>query len=427
MSGPRHGLRRRLVGAFALFALVTALCFSLFCVLFAYTIEDRFFEQMLEQESAHQRAAWQAGRPGARPLRDYVSVHQDRGTFPADLAMAASGARPAGEFSGSGGRHYHVVQLARDGAQPLLLVAEVSKELVVRPRLPFILRFLGLSTLAILAITLGAGYWLARRATDPLTRLTALVSDARPGSLPHGFGSSFPDNEIGVLARTLEEALERIAGFIEREQHFTRDASHELRTPLAIIDGAAALLAQQPMASQATAQLQRIRSACGQMGHTVDALLALAREELRSDDAQAVAVLPLVESAIVQFAHLLDGKQVDVIVDLPATMQVRAHPGALAILLGNLIGNAFAHTRQGAVCIRADGKDLVIDDSGPGVAPELRQRLFQAGAKGQDSGGHGLGLSIASRLAARLGMDLDIGEAAGGGTRARLRWPAAGA
>ncbi len=424
MSAARHGLQRRLVAAFALFALVTALCFSLFSILFVYTTEDRFFEQMLAQEAARQTTEWRTTGSLTAPMRDYVSVHRARATFPPDLANAMPAAAQGGEFAGTQGRHYHVAGISL-GTGAAFLVAEVSKDLVVRPRLPFILGFFGLSTLAILAITLALGYWLARRAAEPLTRLTGLVSGAVPGRLPQDFAAGFPDNEIGELARTLEQALERIAGFIEREQHFTRDASHELRTPLSVIDGAAALLARHPMPPQAAAQLQRIRSACAQMGHTVDALLALAREELRRDDGGEVALLPLVESTVVQFAHLLDGKQVEVLVELPPAMRVRAHPAALAILLANLVGNAFAHTRQGRVRIAAEGTGLVIEDSGPGVAPEVRQRMFEAGAKGEGSSGFGLGLSIASRLAARLGIGLAIGDAPGGGTRAVLRWPSA--
>ena len=275
-----HSLQRRMVAAFALFALVTALCFSAFSVLFVYVVEDSFFHNILAEEAAHQQKAWRAYGNTAAPLRPFVSVHRSVSTFPADLARKRAGGARGAEFAGEQGRHYHLRPVNLDGAATAYLVAEVSGELVVRPRMPFIMTFLGLSTLAILAITLGIGYWLARRATAPLARLTALVSDALPGQLPQHFAHQFPDNEIGVLAHQLDGAMARIAGLIEREQHFTRDASHELRTPLSIIDGAAQLLAQQAMPPQAAAQVQRIRSAATDMTQTVETLLALAREEL---------------------------------------------------------------------------------------------------------------------------------------------------
>ncbi len=416
MSGG-HSLRRRMVAAFALCALAAALCFSLFCVMFVYVVEDSFFDQMLEQEAAHQRAA---GRPVA-PLRPFVSVHRDASTFPADLSRAMAGKRGR-EFAGDQGRHYHLREVDA-GGERLKLVAEVSGELVVRPKLPFIAGFLGLSALAILVITLGVGYWLAWRATAPLTRLTGLVSGALPEQLPQHFAHQFPDNEIGALARTLELAMARIAGFIEREQHFTRDASHELRTPLSVIDGAAQLLARQPMPARAAAQVQRIRGACLQMTQTVDTLLALAREERDPAPPGPVALLPIVEKAIVVFAHLLDGKAVEVQVDIGPADKVDAREAVLAILLGNLISNAFAHTVAGHIRISLAGNSVLVEDSGPGIDAALKARVYQSGVKGEHSGGHGLGLSIVSRLAARCGIALSIDDRAEGGSRACLRFP----
>ena len=430
----KFSLRGRMVAAFALFALATALCFSVFSVLFVYSVEDDFFDKMLEQEVAHQQRSWSASGRLATPLRDNVSLHRGLGTFPADLARQLEGDAQSdkvfGEFFGEEGRHYHVRRLGL-GAEPAWLVAEVSRDLVVRPRMPFILGFLGVATLAILTITLGIGYWLARRATAPLTRLALLVSQAEPGQLPQRFAQDFPDNEIGALARKLDEAMARIAAFIEREQHFTRDASHELRTPLAVIEGAAQLLAQQPLPAQAAGQLQRLRGAAAQMAQTVATLLSLAREELDAASANAVAepvaaepvaLLPLVEDAVVQFAHLLDGKAVGVSVEVEEGTVIVSHRAALTILLSNLVSNAFGHTQQGDIRIYTEGASLVVADSGPGIAPELRARLFEPGAKGEASAGYGLGLSIARRLGERVGIGIEIDSPPGGGTRARLSW-----
>lgn len=422
MSGG-HSLRRRMAAAFGLFALVTALCFSAFCLVFVYVVEDSFFNNMLKQEALHQRASWQASGTPATPLRPFVSVHRSMASYPPDLARAVARRARGGEFAGDQGRHYHVRVLDMGAGAQLHLVAEVSRDLVVRPSLPFIGTILALSILAILAVTLGVGYWLAVRATAPLSRLTGLVSGALPAQLPQDFAHRFPDNEIGALARTLEQAMARIAGFIEREQHFTRDASHELRTPLAVIDGASQLLARQALPAQAGAQVQRIRSACVHMAHTVDTLLTLAREELNPAPAQPVALLPLVEKAVVGFAHLLDGKAVDVKVDIAAVDKVNAHEAVLAILLGNLISNAFAHTVEGEVRIGFDGRKVTVADSGPGIAPALKERVYQSGVKGEESAGFGLGLSIASRLAARCGIVLALIDGAGGGTRASLEFP----
>lgn len=410
MSARPYSLRRRIVGAFAVFALATALCFSAFSLVFVYTVEDSFFDNMLRQEAGHQLRG--GGQP-VKPLRDFVSVHRDQSTFPADLARQFDGGR---EYFGDAGRHYHV---APPGAAPYYIVAEVSRELVVRPRLPFLAGVLGALALAMVALTAGFGYWLARRATAPLDRLAALVVRAEPGQLPRGFARGFPDNEIGALAKGLEQAMDRIADFIEREQHFTRDASHELRTPLAVVGGAARLLASQPLAPQQAAQVQRIAAASEAMAQSVDTLLALAREDLgQSPSAEPVLLLPLVESVVVHHAHLLDGKAVEVVVDVDAKDCAVCRRAALSILLSNLVSNAFGHTMSGQVRIGMEQGCLVVTDTGPGIAPGLHR----AGAKGEASEGLGLGLSIVHRLAARSGIGLEIGSAAGAGTRAVLRF-----
>lgn len=412
MSATPHSLRRRIVGAFTVFALATALCFSAFSLVFVYTVEDSFFDNMLRQETEHQLRG--GGRP-VNPMRDFVSIHRDKSTFPPDLARQFERGRR--EYFGDAGRHYHVVQA---GAAPHYIVAEVSRELVVRPRLPFLTSVLGVLALAMVALTAGFGYWLARRATAPLDRLAALVAQAEPGQLPRGFAREFPDNEIGALARGLEQAMDRIGDFIDREQHFTRDASHELRTPLAVVGGAARLLASQPLAPQQAAQVQRIVAASEAMAQSVDTLLALAREDLgQTPSAEPVLLLPLVESVVVQHAHLLDGKAVEVVVDVDAKDCLVCRRAALAILLSNLVSNAFSHTVAGQVRISMERGCVVVTDSGPGIAPGL----YLAGAKGAASKGLGLGLSIVHRLAARNGIGLEIDSAAGAGTRAMLRFP----
>ena len=410
MNASPHSLRRRIVAAFIVFALATALCFSAFSLVFVYTVEDSFFENMLRQETEHQA---NAGAP-VKPLRDFVSIHRDQGTFPADLARQFDPKRR--EYYGDAGRHYHVVP---PGAVPYFIVAEVSRELVVRQRLPFLGGVLGALALLMVTLTAGFGYWLARRATAPLDRLANLVSNAKPGQLPRGFAGEFPDNEIGALAKGLDQAMDRIADFIEREQHFTRDASHELRTPLAVVGGAARLLASQPLPPQQAAQVQRIVAASEAMGQTVDTLLALAREDLgQTPSAEPVLLLPLVESIVVQHAHLLDGKAVEVVVDVGAKDRVVCRRAALGIVLSNLVSNAFGHTMKGQVRISMEQGGVVVTDSGPGIAPGL----YRTGAKGQASDGLGLGLSIIHRLAERSVISLDIVSAAGSGTRATLRF-----
>lgn len=417
MSARYHGLRRRMVAAFAGFSLLTALCFSVFCLVFVYTVEDHFLGRMLAEEAAYQRRAWAEGRRLAPPLRATTTLHHDASTFPPDLLR--QGPPRSGEFFGDQGRHYHVLALALPGdARQRYLVAETSGDLAVRPRVRYFVTVLAVLAVAVLSITLAVGYWLARRATAPLGRLTDAVAKVGHGKLPQGLASGLPDNEIGLLATTIEQAMARIAAFLEREQHFTRDASHELRTPLAVIEGAAFLLAQQPLPEQSAEQVERIRQAARHMEQTLRTLLALAREEGGDTwPASAFKVLPMVEDTVVRHACLAKG-EVDVELDQHA--QAVCYPEAFAILLDNLIKNAFQHGAGGPVRIYADDGWLVIEDSGPGIDPALRPRLGQPGAKRAGSAGFGLGLSITRRVAERAGITIQIDNGVQGGVRAAL-------
>lgn len=418
MSASRPQLRRKLVTAFVLVALLAALCFSLFCLLFVYTVEDRFFDRMLEREVAHQQRGMQVAGRWAAPLNDTVSLYTAVAAFPPDLARQPAVAR-GGEFYGEQGRHYHVRRLSQAGREAWL-VAEVGGELVVRPQLPFMLAVLGGGALLIMAVTAGAGWWLARRMTAPLQRLSQLAQAAQPDQLPQGFAQAFPADETGALAAALEQSWARTAAFIEREQHFTRDASHELRTPLAVLDGAGYLLAQQTLPAPAMEQVQRIRAACAQMGQSVRTLLALAREGVGDWEAQPVPLLPLVEQAVIRHAHLLDSAAFAVQVSVPSGARGHCHGPSLEILLDNLVANAACHAGGGILHIYIEAGWLVVRDDGPGLDAQVAARLGQAGARREGSPGHGLGLSIAHRLGARAGIGLQISNVAGGGVRAAL-------
>jgi len=423
MAATRPQLRRKLVAAFVLVALLAAVCFSLFCLLFVYTVEDRFFDRMLEREVAHQQRSMQAAGRWAAPLNSGVSLYIEAAAFPPDLARQPQAQR-GGEFYGEQGRHYHVRRLGLAG-QDAWLVAEVSGELVVRPRLPFILAVLGGGALLIMAITAGAGWWLARRVTAPLQQLAQLAQAAQPGRLPQGFAQTFPADETGALAAALEQSWARTAAFIEREQHFTRDASHELRTPLAVAEGAGYLLAQQALPAPAMEQVQRIRAACAQMGQSVRTLLALAREGQGDWGPQAVPLLPLVEQAVIRHAHLLDSAALEVQVSVPPAALGHCHAPSLEILLDNLVANAASHAGGGTLHIYIEEGWLVVRDEGPGLDGQVAGKLGQAGARREGSPGHGLGLSIAHRLGVRAGIAVRIANAEGGGVRAALHVNAA--
>ncbi|MDQ3618277.1 MAG: HAMP domain-containing histidine kinase [Pseudomonadota bacterium] len=411
MTRPRRRLRHRLMLAFAGFTLAVTALFGLYAVAFVYSVEDEFFEAMLQQEAAAQLAQharhgrWDAPRSG------FMSIHADTGSMPDDLRAQHRAEPWRVEFPGNAGRHYHLLPLdPQPPAARAYLVAEVSEQLVVRPIRDDIFALLAWSALGVIALALLLGYWLARRTAAPLADLAARVGEMQPGRLPDGLAERYPDDEIGVLARGLQALIDRVRTFIAREQEFTRDASHELRTPLTVIRSAAERLASEPaLSSEAGRQIDHVRESVRQLEQTVTLLLSLARED-RPDviGSGPTALLPAIERVVVEQAPLLDDKPVTVEVAVPRDAVITLPAGVLHILLSNLIGNAFAHTRQGRIAIDLHADRLRIINSGGGLADPVRDEAFQAFNKGPNSTGSGLGLAIVQRLCDRYGLELRI-------------------
>lgn len=402
-----HRLRNRLMLAFAVFALAVASLFGLYVAVFVYSVEDRFFDAMLEQEAHQQLDQRAAGGIWSAPRNAFMTVHESSATFPADLKTAFDAEPWRHEFAGTQGRHYHLRALQPVGAgTPGWLVAEVSEQLVVRPMRGQILGLLAWSGLAVVVVAVLAGAWLARRTTRPLSKLAALVDGMAPDRLPVGFAAEFPDDEIGVLARGLDNLTGRVRAFVAREHAFTRDASHELRTPLAVIRSATEQLANEPELSVAgRLQLAHVQHSARQLEQTVITLLTLAREESLEQDALPLAVLPVLEQVVVEQAALLDGKPVQVRVEVPRNVRLTVPGPVLHMLLANLVGNAFAHTRAGEVHIDVAAGRLRIRNTAPAGDPDTIVRPF---AKGEGSAGFGLGLAIVYRLCDRFAIDLRI-------------------
>jgi len=418
------GLQRRIVVTLLAYGLMVCALFGGVSFLFAYVVEDAFFARMLEEEVAHQQAALRTtGRP-APPLRDFVAIHLSPATLP-DAVRAGLEAEPmAEEIAGPGGLHYHVRRFVPpDSSRTAHVVGEMSRYLVVRPLAGEILAMLGLLSITLVGVAAGLAVWLGRRAAAPLARLAAQVAAGGTDALPRGLADGVPaDDEVGVLARALDDAMTRIAALIDREKAFTRDASHELRTPLALIRANADLLADRPdLPAAAAAPLRRIRQAGLDMEHTVDLLLTLAREADYRVPAAPVRLRRLVEQAVIDLPAPMQDRTMDLEIAVPDMCEVAVPVPVMALVLANLLGNALRHGRTGTVRISWEAPWLVVADNGPGLPDGVASRLFEPGAKGPESAGQGLGLSIVKRLCDRHGLDLDITNGPAGGVRARVR------
>ena len=223
-----------------------------------------------------------------------------------------------------------------------------------------------------------------------------------------------------AYSKALREAKEEAERANRAKDRFLAVLSHELRTPLTVIRTATERLGMEPGLSDAARRhVDHIAQSSLHLEQTVALLLSLAREQTSTEAALSVPVLPLLERVIVEQSPLLEHKPVEVQVDVATDVVATLPATVLNILLSNLVGNAFAHTRGGRIVIDMEGRTLRIANPGHGV----REEDFAPFAKGADSNGFGLGLSIVRRLCERHGIALRI-DGVSGQTVARLTLPA---
>nr|WP_275442858.1 HAMP domain-containing sensor histidine kinase [Pseudoalteromonas sp. OOF1S-7] len=383
--------------------------FSAASFLFAYSIEDRFFIALLNDE-ARTIATQLEGGQEVRPRLAFIQYYPELTDLPQVVQEMLAQEPNRIEFSGEGEAHYHLKKLPSG-----YLVAEVSEQLVVRKIKGGMLKFILVLSGGVLGVALVLAFvslMMAKRLVKPLDTLVKIVEDAPVERLPQNFSGQFVNDEIGAFAKTLEQALARIRRFISREQAFTRDVSHELRTPVAVTQSSLTLLKQTPLNDKQTELVGRIADAQHQITQSLEVLLALAREETLTT--AQTRVLPVVEQVILNQAEKIAGKDIEVEVEVSSQLTLPIAPSALQLLLSNLVGNAFTHIHCGVVTISASTHGITVLDTGHGIAPQQLKTLFEPGVKGPQSKGMGMGLSMVKRLCEKLDIELSVSSSEAG-------------
>ncbi|MBL4941408.1 MAG: HAMP domain-containing histidine kinase [Colwellia sp.] len=391
-----HSLSKRIVSQFCLFTLFISMVWGMFSFILMYNIEDEFIEREVRVEAQYLQQAYDQNNRWPTPRVSYMQLYFSKNTLPEDIKQRYIAEPKRKEFSGDNGRHYHLLALPK--TENTYLVAEVSEMLLVRPITEGLLKFMLISALILVLFAFIIAWQLGRKTARPLKQLADLVNGVAPENIPDKFAQQFPNNEIGILAQTLESAMTRINQSLLREKCFTRDVSHELRTPVAIIKNAVEVYRNQHSADGNNPIINRISQASTQMEQTVTTLLTLAREEHTEADKKHIKILPLIEQSIIDQNHLINNKPIQVTVNDNCDVEIYAQSGMLTVLLDNLIGNAFQYTQAGRVTIEIRNKTLIIADTGPGIEPSISDKITEPAVKGSQSTGYGFGLSIVKRL-----------------------------
>jgi len=265
------------------------------------------------------------------------------------------------------------------------------------------------------------GWWSASRVMAPVSELARRLRRSGNSSDPEALAPHFAGDEVGELARALDDYSERLTDVVQRDREFNADVSHELRTPLAVIRGAVELLLSRPELDDRTrSRLQRIQRAEQQCTDLISALLLLSRNERAVGECD---VARLAQQLLDSHRAQLGGKALDLRMEGESRLLVDAPESAVSVALGNLIGNAVKYTQSGEVIVRLHADAVDVIDSGPGLSAEDAARLFERGYRGTHAGhsqGGGIGLSIVRRLCALYGWDVQVRPGEQRGVVARL-------
>ncbi|MEV6104115.1 ATP-binding protein [Streptomyces sp. NPDC051940] len=276
-----------------------------------------------------------------------------------------------------------------------------------------------------LAAILGA-LLLSRAVLRPIRAMTAAAGSLGEGDLTQRVPVSGRD-EIAELGR----AFNRMAGSIqsgeERQRRLTGDIAHELRTPLANLRGYLEAL-RDGVVEPTPELLDSLHEEALLQQRIVDDLqdLALAEAGALTYHRAETELGELLEGCRAAYAAQAAARGVTLTTDTPGKARVYADAGRLRQAVGNLVGNALRHTPPGGTVTlglvpRGELAAVRVEDTGEGIPPENLPHLFDRfwradAARGRDTGGSGLGLSIARQIVADHRGSIDVESTVGKGT-----------
>jgi two-component system OmpR family sensor kinase len=262
-------------------------------------------------------------------------------------------------------------------------------------------------------------WWVVSGSLEPVARVRAQVAARQADDLSPVSETGLPD-EVRPLVHELNLLFGRVKTAFEAQQHFVADAAHELRTPLAALKLQALSLerAENPEARQVA--VARLTAGIERSTRLVEQLLILARQEASAANgvkAEHVALAELARRTVGDLVGLARAKGVDLGLHRADEICVSGQGEALMILMRNLVDNAIKYTPAGGrvdleVRAAAGAAAIVVEDSGPGIAAEERERVVDRFYRiaGSETSGSGLGLAIIKAIAERHGATLTLGQ-----------------
>lgn len=306
-------------------------------------------------------------------------------------------------------------------AQPLDLRRDLAAAAALRSLTP-LLAFAPLMALLI--------WWLVKSSLMPLQQLANEVARRDARTLKEVRISGVP-SEIAPLITALNSLLARLKRAFSGQRAFVADAAHELRSPLTALKLQLQLLGRAKDETERSQALKNLNEGVDRAAHLIEQLLADARTDPNDT---SIALNPanlaeLVRRAISEMYPLAQDRHINIELEAPEQCMISGHEESLRVLVRNLLDNAIRYTpEQGRVSVTVasgdSGAELSIEDSGPGIAAEDRDRVFNRFYRKDLNGqtGSGLGLAIVKNIIEQHGARIELGTSRFGGLAVIVRF-----
>lgn len=361
-------------------------------------------------------AATVAEQPGTNTIRSALLlgfVGRDNPALPPEFARL-----PLGDYHAVhvGSKAYQVYVGEEEGRRIYVAYDITEWEALEQPVIYVLIGGVALSSL----LAVWIGFRASAQVIAPVTRLAQRLKSLDPRRRKVRIAPDFAGAEVSTIAEAFDRYMERLDGFVEREQLFTSAAAHELRTPLAVIQGSIEVLLEQPgLPPRAERAARRIERAQREMREFSEALLFLSRET-RADDANGTGseLGRIVRDLTTDYRTLINADCVQLDYRAANELTLDVPPALPAMVVANLLRNAVEHTPEGRILVEIEGRRLRVTDTGCGIAREALESVFDRGFSTKRGGG--MGLHLAKRICERFGWELRIDSAPGQGTVAEI-------
>jgi heavy metal sensor kinase len=290
----------------------------------------------------------------------------------------------------------------------------------------------------LLALAGGGGYWMSGRALQPVDEIAMTVERINSENLGERLQLRDTGDELDRLSGLINQMLARLESAFKRVTQFTADASHELRTPLAIIRTTGEVMQTSAGGPEEhRAEWVQVVGQAGRMSNLIDDLLLLARTDASHSGLafDAIDLADVVRAAVAEIKILLVASDLRLEASIPHSCSITGSTGAMRRVLLALLDNAIKYTGAGGVItvrmMVADSRAFVeVCDTGIGIPsddlPHIFDRFYRVSAdRSRQTGGAGLGLSIAKSLTLIHGGDIEAQSELGKGSIFRVILPVA--